>query len=213
MCVLCLFTRVQFFATPWTIAHQAPLSMGFSRQDYWSGVAIPFRGSCHFSDQTCISYISCIGRWVLYHKHHLVVLDKNKSKGCFVIFIYLADSGLSCGRWNLHCIMWNLSFFSCSHAHTGLSSCGAWSLEHAGSVVGLCGLICSIRSEAGGILVPWSEIRTHVPCIRRQILNRWTTKEVPKGLFYLWFSSLFASIVWGNYVCESLSRVWPFETP
>ena len=27
----------QFFATPWTIAHQAPLSMGFSRQEYWSG--------------------------------------------------------------------------------------------------------------------------------------------------------------------------------
>ena len=28
---------VQLFATPWTIAHQAPLSMGFSRQEYWSG--------------------------------------------------------------------------------------------------------------------------------------------------------------------------------
>ena len=25
------------FVTPWTVAHQAPLSMGFSRQDYWSG--------------------------------------------------------------------------------------------------------------------------------------------------------------------------------
>ena len=132
---------------------------------------------------------------VLYHKHHLVVLDQNKSKGCFVIFIHLAESGLSCGRWALHCIMWNLSLFSCSHAHTGLSSCGTRSLEHAGSAVGLCGLICSIRSEACGILVPWPEIRTCVPCIRRQILNCWTTKEVPKGLFYLWFSSLFASKV------------------
>ena len=29
------------FATPWTIAHQAPLSMGFSRQEYWSGLPYP----------------------------------------------------------------------------------------------------------------------------------------------------------------------------
>ena len=27
--------------TPWTVAHQAPLSMGFSRQEYWSGLAFP----------------------------------------------------------------------------------------------------------------------------------------------------------------------------
>ena len=27
-----------FFATPWTVAHQAPLSLGFSRQEYWSGL-------------------------------------------------------------------------------------------------------------------------------------------------------------------------------
>ena len=29
---------VRLFAMPWTIAHQAPLSIGFSRQEYWSGV-------------------------------------------------------------------------------------------------------------------------------------------------------------------------------
>ena len=33
-------SRVWLFATPWTVAHQAPLSMGFSRQEYWSG--LPF---------------------------------------------------------------------------------------------------------------------------------------------------------------------------
>ena len=43
---LCLcvksFSCVCLFATPWTVAHQAPLSMGFSRQEYWSTVVIPF---------------------------------------------------------------------------------------------------------------------------------------------------------------------------
>ena len=33
--------RVQLFATPWTAAHQAPPSMRFSRQEYWSGVPLP----------------------------------------------------------------------------------------------------------------------------------------------------------------------------
>ena len=32
---------VQLFATPWTVAHQSPLSMGFSRHEYWSGLPFP----------------------------------------------------------------------------------------------------------------------------------------------------------------------------
>ena len=35
-----LLSHVQLFATPWTVAHQAPPSMEFSRQEYWSG--LPF---------------------------------------------------------------------------------------------------------------------------------------------------------------------------
>ena len=37
-------SHVPFFATPQTVAHQAPLSMGFSRQEYWSGVPFPTPG-------------------------------------------------------------------------------------------------------------------------------------------------------------------------
>ena len=37
-CGLSHFSRVQLFATPWTVAYQAPLSMGFSRQEYRSGL-------------------------------------------------------------------------------------------------------------------------------------------------------------------------------
>ena len=35
-----MFSRVRLFATPWTVSHQPPLFMGFSRQEYWSG--LPF---------------------------------------------------------------------------------------------------------------------------------------------------------------------------
>ena len=41
MCVCCHFNRVWLFATPWTAAHQASPPMGFSRQEYWSGLAFP----------------------------------------------------------------------------------------------------------------------------------------------------------------------------
>ena len=40
-------SRVQLFATSWTVAHQAPLSMGFSRQEYWSGLPFPSPGDLH----------------------------------------------------------------------------------------------------------------------------------------------------------------------
>ena len=38
------FSCVQFFAILWTVAHQLPLSMGFSRQEYWSGLPCPSPG-------------------------------------------------------------------------------------------------------------------------------------------------------------------------
>ena len=37
-------SRVQLFATPWTVAYQVPLSMEFSRQEYWSGLPFPSLG-------------------------------------------------------------------------------------------------------------------------------------------------------------------------
>ena len=43
-CMLSLFSRVGLFATLWTVALQAPLSMGFSRQEYWSGFPCPPAG-------------------------------------------------------------------------------------------------------------------------------------------------------------------------
>ena len=41
LCVLSRFSHVLFFATLWTVAHQAPLSMGFSRQEYWRRLPFP----------------------------------------------------------------------------------------------------------------------------------------------------------------------------
>ena len=45
--MLILFSRVQLFATPWTVPRQIPLSLGFSRQEYWSGLPCPPPGDLH----------------------------------------------------------------------------------------------------------------------------------------------------------------------
>ena len=39
--LLSRFSHVRLLATPWTAAYQAPLSVGFSRQEYWSGLPLP----------------------------------------------------------------------------------------------------------------------------------------------------------------------------
>ena len=47
MCMLSRFSHVQLFAILWTVAHQAPLSTGVSRQEYWRGLPCPPPGDLH----------------------------------------------------------------------------------------------------------------------------------------------------------------------
>ena len=66
-CMLSCISHVQLFVTPWTVARQAPLSMGFSRQEYWSGLLCSLPGDLPdlMTESEC--HVSCIGRWALYH--------------------------------------------------------------------------------------------------------------------------------------------------
>ena len=67
MCVLSHFSHVQLFATPWTVACQAPLSMGFSGQEYWSGLPCHPPGNLPNPEIIPTSLNSpYIGRQVLY---------------------------------------------------------------------------------------------------------------------------------------------------
>ena len=58
-------SRVRLFSTPWTAAYQAPPSMGFSRQEYWSGLPLP-------SPMTNLDSISKRRDFTLVTKVHLV---------------------------------------------------------------------------------------------------------------------------------------------
>ena len=59
-----MLSCVRLCVTSWTVAPQAPLSTGFSRQEHWSGLPFPSPGDL---PDPGISRVSCIGRQILYH--------------------------------------------------------------------------------------------------------------------------------------------------
>ena len=62
VCVLSRFSCVWLFVILWTVAHQAPLSMSFSRQEYWSGLPCPPQGRCSYVQFSQYFLV----RWSLY---------------------------------------------------------------------------------------------------------------------------------------------------
>ena len=80
-----LLSRVRLLATPWTIAHQAPPSMGFSRQEYWSGVPLPSPVP-HFiwvdGPEVCLYWTQLMyvtPSWWSVHLWHFFLLDYKKN--------------------------------------------------------------------------------------------------------------------------------------
>ena len=62
-------SRVQLFATPWTVARQTPLSIEFSRQEYWSGLPCPSLGDPPDSGIEPVSHMSML---LLLFSHQVV---------------------------------------------------------------------------------------------------------------------------------------------
>ena len=75
-----LFSCVRLLATPWTAAFQAPLSVGFSRQEYWSGVPLP---SLHNSS----SFIFI--NFIIYHVHPFFFTYALKCDYLFYFLIFI----------------------------------------------------------------------------------------------------------------------------
>ena len=61
-----MLSHVRLCAILWTLAHQAPLSMGFSRQEYWSGLPFPSLGD--LPDPEDRTRVSCTDRQILNHR-------------------------------------------------------------------------------------------------------------------------------------------------
>ena len=71
-------SHVQLFVTPWTAAYQAPPSMGFSRQEYWSGVPSPSLIHTHTHTHTVETYVQHQYASIFWGNGHLLfTLDRN----------------------------------------------------------------------------------------------------------------------------------------
>ena len=68
-CELSRFSHVQLFETPWTVARQAPLSMGFSRQEYWSRWPFPLPGDLSDPGIKPMSF-KCLLHWQACSYHY-----------------------------------------------------------------------------------------------------------------------------------------------
>ena len=82
-------SHVRLFATLWTVDRQAPLSLGFPRQEYWSGLlSLPSLGNLPDPEIKLVSpaSFSCVGRQILYHLSHLrspaLIECVEKKHGC-----------------------------------------------------------------------------------------------------------------------------------
>ena len=63
-----VLSSVRLFVTPWTLAHKVPLSMKFSRQEYWNGLLFPTpEDLLNPGIEFTVCCVSCIGRCILYN--------------------------------------------------------------------------------------------------------------------------------------------------
>ena len=112
-----LLGHVQLFATPWTVAYQAPQSMEFSRQEYWSGLPFPSPGKKGSSpgiqprDQTQVFHIAgrCLTIWATREALYKIVYEN-----CPIYFAIFSRFGNKFWYSCFYCLcVWVLVTQSC----------------------------------------------------------------------------------------------------
>ena len=117
---VCVLSCGWLLAALWTVTRQASLSMGFSGQEYWSG--LPFPPPRDLPDPGIFSCISCSGRQILYHgatweAHQLcqsVLFSLHPHH--HIICCNFGDSHSDRCKVLSHCVF---SFFGCTSQHVG----------------------------------------------------------------------------------------------
>ena len=184
----CVLSCVQLFVTPWTVAHQAPLSVEFSRQKYWTG--LPFPSLVDFPDlgikPTSLASSAMVGRFfitVLPGKSYpslgpSTLLEEGSSfLNVLSLFSWLQDSrtsGNSAARvlrfGSLENISLLLSYFSYSVMH-----------------------LCKILLSSSHALHPPS-VRPPAACVTPFSLLRWLWVDYSLE-FFTWLSTLFHILI------------------
>ena len=151
-------SHVRLLATPWTVTYQAPLSMGFPRQEYWSGLPLP-SPSGYLGAYKCKNSSSCMLKIYSFMDLSLITSKPFIFKRIlffFKLFIYLAAPGLNWGTWESSVFIAAFEIFSGS-----IVPCGMWDL------------------------IPRPGIEPASPLLQAWSLCHWTTREVPPASLFL----------------------------
>ena len=204
--VLSCFSRVQLFATLWTIAHQAPLSVGFSRQEYWSGIKRHIIDSLHNPDLSTI----VVGHVTPLQDQEGMLSFKELSCWCQenveqvflpmgeVWLVHNADTlcteqgerrpeGRELLCLNFPCLAIKYEFYftqimcwpGTSHLVSLISN--RFCLLYGNCISkGCLSLFFFLPCfTACGIFIPWPWTESVCPGVEAQSLNHWTMREVP----------------------------------
>ena len=98
---------VSDFVTPWTVARQAPLSVGFPRQEYWTGLPFPSAGDLPNPGIEPVSLALAGGFFITNatQSSHIKMSPKSYNKCPFFLtkknYLFGCAGSLSCGMWDL----------------------------------------------------------------------------------------------------------------
>ena len=167
-CCLLAKSCPSLFATPWTVARQAPLSMGFSRQEYWSGLPFPSSGNL---PRPGIELTSCKLASRVFTTEPLLFPYREFP---YSFQVYCLKVRLL-GRFFPPCCL------------SRVSLCGVLVQWSSLSLSLFFWLHCAVF----GILAPWPETKPMLLALEVHSLNHCTTKEVSiGGLFEVYFHIL-----------------------
>ena len=148
--MLTYFGSVQLFATPWTVTYQAPLSLGFSRQEYWSGLPCPPPGDLPNAGTELVSLMSraLAGRFFATNatwEDPCMYVHASICIGVFLVqFFESLCITLSCLKkkkkskkgqlWNVRpekrpCFIWLLILYSYTHSAGNIGACVLYSTQ------------------------------------------------------------------------------------
>ena len=186
-CVLSCFSHVQLLVTLWTVAHQAPLSMGFSRQEYWNGMPCPPPGylpdpgiesTSLASSALTGGFFSTGAGWVIYHFIYM----------CHIFFMHLYVNG------HLGCFHPGCCKSCYSDLCEWLCLFESWFSQVIYAVVGLLGHMIVVFSVFKGTSILFSTVAVTI----------FIPTHSPRGFtfphFYRWWAFWYWPfwLVWGD---------------
>ena len=166
--VLSSCSHVWLFVTPCTIAHQLPLSMGFSRQEYWSGLPFPSPGNLPDPgiEPTSLMSPALSGEFFF-------TTEPTEEPWLSLVAV---NGGYSLGRYTSFSLWWvgllRVQALGCE----GFSSCSVWAQQ-----LWHMGLVASRQVESS-----WIRGWMHF-CIGRCSLHHWATREAWRIFFFFFF--------------------------